>query len=565
MSKGLLVTFGGYPYTPSSLFPDNGLATLAAVLLDAGHAVKVWDLNTLDTMERLLTPSLRADMRRLLPMFDRVGRDPEATAFARAVDARMDAHMAAEGARMAVELTAEVVGGGYDWVGFKLYMGDGLRTSVRMAEQLKARAPGVRVFAGGPQVDLVGGALFERSAAFDAIAVAEGEPAIVALAEWVDGVRPAEEVPNVIWRDGTRPAGEAARVGELGALPLPCYDVDVYPAMAGDQKLHILTYDESRGCPYQCAFCIHAAKSGVRRRVKPAEQIVEELCTLRARHDTRAFRFAGSSTPYGTMAQVSRGLLERDVDLLYSAYGTPHGLDPALLPTLTEGGLWALFFGVESGSPRILRDGMRKTKNRIAQMERNLTACLDAGLFVVASILYPAPGEDEESTQETLGFLRRVFGGRDNCSIPVTFAGLFPNTPWFDERERFGFEVDDPDAYLHEVMDYRIKALMPYALWPEANYTLDGKRQVELAMQSGQLLSTLRAEGFTTMLLDDTALVATLAGIPLHEALDHLVSLFLTGDMDAARALVGSVNARIAVDGGPLPRATAVAPALASA
>ncbi len=199
---------------------------------------------------------------------------------------------------------------------------------------------------------------------------------------------------------------------------------------------------------------------------------------------------------------------------------------------------------------------MGKKKNRLGLMERNLTACLDAGVFTVASILYPAPGEDEESTAETLDFLRRVFGGRDRFSIPVTFAGLFPNTPWFEDRERYGFEIDDADAYLQEVMDYRIKALMPYALWPEANYRLDGKRQVQLAMQAGQLLATLKAEGFTTMLLDDTALVATLAGIPLDRALDHLVAMFLTGDMGEARALAHKVNARLSVDGGPLPRAT---------
>ena len=260
------------------------------------------------------------------------------------------------------------------------------------------------------------------------------------------------------------------------------------------------------------------------------------------------------------MAEVSRRLVDRDIDVLYSAYGTAHGLDPRLLPTLTEGGLWGLFFGVESGSERILRDGMRKPKNRIDTMERNLTACLDAGVFVVASLLYPAPGEDAESTADTVDFVRRVFTGRDHCSIPVTFAGLFPGTPWFEEREHFGFELDDEQAYLQEVMDYRIKALMPYALWPEASYRLDGKRQVELAMQAGALLATLRSEGFTTMLLDDTALVATLAGIPLDEALDRLVAMFLSGDMDAVRALTRTVNRRVSVAGGPLPRAVAEAP-----
>ena len=39
MARGILISFAGYPYTPSSLMPDNGLASLAGCLLAAGHTV----------------------------------------------------------------------------------------------------------------------------------------------------------------------------------------------------------------------------------------------------------------------------------------------------------------------------------------------------------------------------------------------------------------------------------------------------------------------------------------------------------------------------------------------
>jgi hypothetical protein len=57
------------------------------------------------------------------------------------------------------------------------------------------------------------------------------------------------------------------------------------------------------------------------------------------------------------------------------------------------------------------------------------------------------------------------------------------------------------------------------------------------------------------MLLDDTAIVAELAGIPLREALDRLVRVFLTGDVETVRDLARTVNARARLDAGPLPRA----------
>lgn len=556
MSKGLLVTYGGYPYTPSSLFPDNGLANMAAVLRAAGHEVRILDLNTVTTLARMLPPALRPQMRLLRERIPLIGADPEVTAWARSLDAEVERHFAAAAAAIAEEVVAEVEAEGYSWVGFKIYMGDGFRASVTIASRLKARLPHVRVYAGGPQLDLVRGAMLERVAAFDAIAVAEGERTIVGLAEHADGRRSLADIPNLYWRDG----GDIrrtplSRVDDLNDLPLPLYDPDVYPALARrDDKIRVLTYDESRGCPYECAFCIHAVKSGVERRCKTPDRVASELAELSARHDTRLFRFAGSATPYSLLVPLSRLLVERGVDVHYSVYATPHGLDARQLPLLVAGGLWGIFFGVESGSARVLAQGLGKRKNRVPQVEAALTACLDAGLFTVGSVIYPAPGEDETSTEETVALLTRVFGGRRNGSVPVSFAGLFPQTPWFADRERYGFAIGDETSYLHEVMDYRIKSLMPFALWPEISYTLDGKPQRELARQTSTFLGRLRASGVVTMLLDDTALIATLAGIPMEQALDHLVDRFLTGDEEAIRDLVRTVNDRARIGGGPLPR-----------
>jgi hypothetical protein len=53
MAKGLLVSFAGYPGTPSSLMPDNGLASLAAVLLKEGHEVTILDYGAIDTVKKL--------------------------------------------------------------------------------------------------------------------------------------------------------------------------------------------------------------------------------------------------------------------------------------------------------------------------------------------------------------------------------------------------------------------------------------------------------------------------------------------------------------------------------
>ena len=56
MARVLLVSYAGYPCTPSSLIPDNGLASLAGALIESGHEVRVLDFSTVNTLRRLFPP-----------------------------------------------------------------------------------------------------------------------------------------------------------------------------------------------------------------------------------------------------------------------------------------------------------------------------------------------------------------------------------------------------------------------------------------------------------------------------------------------------------------------------
>ena len=59
MSRVLLISFAGYPYSPSSLMPDNGLASLAGCLIDAGHHVRILSYSTVSAVEPLFPKKLR--------------------------------------------------------------------------------------------------------------------------------------------------------------------------------------------------------------------------------------------------------------------------------------------------------------------------------------------------------------------------------------------------------------------------------------------------------------------------------------------------------------------------
>lgn len=56
MAQAVLLNAVDVPFTASSLMPDNGLASLAACLADAGHEALVWDLGTVKTVRDHVSP-----------------------------------------------------------------------------------------------------------------------------------------------------------------------------------------------------------------------------------------------------------------------------------------------------------------------------------------------------------------------------------------------------------------------------------------------------------------------------------------------------------------------------
>ncbi len=165
MSKVLLVSFAGYPYTPSSLMPDNGLASLAGSLLEAGHEARILDYGAVATVRRLFPEALS---RRVRPLAEKlfVGHRRlswlEKLRFLRA-GAQLERYQEKEILTIAAEAADEAVRFGADYVGLKLWNGDGFSGSVRIAEAIRARAPRVRLIAGGPHADYFGGHILQHT------------------------------------------------------------------------------------------------------------------------------------------------------------------------------------------------------------------------------------------------------------------------------------------------------------------------------------------------------------------------------------------------------------------
>lgn len=540
MPDALLISYGGYPYTPSSLTPDNGLANLAGALAEAGWSTRILDFGTVSTMRRLfpeeITEALRPHAMALLG--GKGGAlDDDARRRLRQLDETLQEHQRRQMHEIADEVAGQVRELRPDFVGLKLWNGDGFTGSVIIAERLREEFPDLPIFGGGPQASWWGEAIYERTSAFTCLLDGEGERAIRMLAELALGRGDPREIPGAIYlSDGSTVRNPRADDVQMDNLPEPIYNEDVYPAMAGDEKIKIIVIDDSRGCPQGCGFCTHPVESGRRLRTASAEVLANRMEALIEAHGVHAFRFAGSATPGRLMAEVADEIIARGLDVDFTCFGHFASARSDHFEQMSRAGLHAIFFGIESGSQAVLERAVRKGIN-LDQVHETVVAAQNAGIFVVASMIVPLPFDTEETLQESLEFLREI---RPD-SVPVQFPGLLPGTPWWNAPEQYGFEFD-ARALTEVGLDYKIKLLFPPSMWEPLPYTVGGMDFAEFTELTMWFAAELEASGILTSVPDDNALIAHCLGVGARKFRD-LSRLWCTiGDAEAMGEMVASAN-----------------------
>ncbi len=542
MARGLLVSYAGYPYTPSSLTPDNGLASLAGALLAAGHQVNIIDYGTVAMMRRLFPPQLAQQLRPLAAQLLPSGEppDPEVLAQLQQLSAQLEDHQRRELAAIGSELVAEVRRLQPDFVGFKLWNGDGFTGTVALAERLRTEFPSLHIYGGGPQASWFREVIYWRTEVFEALAYGEGEQIIRDLAEHATGQHQLGNIPGIIYQDnGQVHQVPRAKGLDLDQLPPPVYDEEIYPAMAGDQKIKIIVLDDSRGCPYSCGFCTHPRESGHRLRTASPGRLVDMMEHIKQQYGVSAFRFSGSSTPGDLMRQVAEEILARGLDVRYTCFGHFASADPDHFDLMARSGLYAIFFGIESGCPDILDKAVRKGID-LATVKDTVAAAKRAGIFTVTSMIVPLPFDTPQTIQQSLEFVCEI----EPDAVPVQFPGLLPGTPWMDEPEKYAFEVDRQEA-LRVGLDYKIKLLFPPAYWEPLPYKINGMTFQQFTALTADFARRLEERGILTGVPDDNALLAACAGLSPRQLRDQSRLWCLTGDAESMARMISQANRQI--------------------
>jgi len=220
-----------------------------------------------------------------------------------------------------------------------------------------------------------------------------------------------------------------------------------------DQKMSTVVF--TKGCVARCTFC-HRWDKGFRQL--PVEKVVNRIKLLQDRYNVGFIKFGDEN--FGSDRRATDQLIEalKPLDILWSVSGVRcRTVDPGLLQRMKAAGCVALYYGIESGSQRML-DVMEKNTT----VEQNLRAAHwthEAGLYTIYQFVLGMPGETEETIAETTQFVKNVTESLDEppvSRLSINYIQALPGTPVYEYAREIGLigkTLKDEEAYLLRISD----------------------------------------------------------------------------------------------------------------
>lgn len=316
-----------------------------------------------------------------------------------------------------------------------------------VARELRARLD-VPLVAGGLHPTFSAADVLSRPG-FDYVCVGEGEEAMLELVEALE-------------RDGrvdasSRPiANIQVRGGPAHTPRKPFEPIDALPWMARDllaEEHGVVHMTTQRGCPFPCTYCaarmynvLYEDQSYGRRRSH--ESVLAELEQVRRDGPLNYVIFLDDTftIQHPWVKEFCRVYAER-FKVGFSLHARADTVTQDLLHRLADAGCKHITFGVESGSPRVRREIMKRPipDERIREAFR---WSKELGIIATANYMLGLPGETREDLELTLALHEEL--QPDDFGYFVFYP--YPGTEMFHTCRDKGYL---PDDYLERQANHR--------------------------------------------------------------------------------------------------------------
>ena len=300
-------------------------------------------------------------------------------------------------------------------------------SAVQTARVIKEYHPQALIVVGGPHVTVLDEQTLKENPEIDVVVRGEGEQTMLELADMVfsHNLKNLQQVDGITFRKNGNIVRTRDRdfIQNLDGLPHPAYGhfpLNRYK-LFGKLILPIIT---SRGCAFNCTFCLAPRMAGKGFRPRSSKNVVDELEWLRDKHKPDAFTFHDETFTFDKkrVLEICEEIKNRNINVPWDCSTRADQISTNVLAKMRNANCQLVSFGVESGSQKIL-NAMKKGTT-VEQNERAIKMAKEVGLSVTISVIIGYPGETKDTLQQTLDFIRRTEPDDVHMSLATPYPGI---------------------------------------------------------------------------------------------------------------------------------------------
>ncbi|MDD5439343.1 MAG: radical SAM protein [Candidatus Omnitrophica bacterium] len=302
-----------------------------------------------------------------------------------------------------------------------------------IARLVKKHLPGAQTVVGGPHVSALPEATMEEFRDFDIGAVGEGEEVLVELARQARQSGRLDDVPGIWFRKNGAvvTTGPRMPIRDLDKLPFPLRELLNWKLYTGQSHrgfsrsfLKITEIMTARGCPNRCAFCASDVVMGKGVRFRSASYVLKEIDECVSRFGVNHFVISDDTFTLNEdrLYEICEGFSRHKVSWNCNARVWP--LSKKILSAMARSGCKGITFGVESGSPRVLK--LIKKNVTIEQIRDAFRWSREAGIKLIEADIIVGAHPDE--TAEDVRMTKKLLAGLAPDIIMASIIVPYPGT-----------------------------------------------------------------------------------------------------------------------------------------
>ncbi len=326
------------------------------------------------------------------------------------------------------------------YVGMSVFTGSPMRAAAALCRHIKRIDPETPIVWGNVHPTYLTAQCLKETY-IDIACRGEGEKTAVAIARALQGQITLEDINGIGYQeeDGRvvmTPPRTLSKNLDLFSIDWGLVDLEKYivPVDKYKRSISVVT---SRGCPHDCRFCYNASFHQRQWRGHSAQSMIALIEHLIDVYNIDAVRFRDDNF----FANQKRAFeIVSQIDIPYYAGLRIDYVDDAFMRSLEKTQCYQLFFGMESGSNRILQhvvgknftaSDIKKTVERYHARARNV--------LIVGSFIFGLPTESRAEFQKTIELIIDLLDLNPRMSFATGCFLPYPGSKLFDMAVVNGF------------------------------------------------------------------------------------------------------------------------------